>query len=238
MNLARWQARIAVLLVLSASGATIAAVRADEPSAIKSIEAGREAFAEGSFPWYDSRTDALQALQFRDRPKGKLWNLGPLFSVLGWTVLALLLAALLALLYRFAGSRAARGAEAAAGGDVVLDADRVEALPFLAERNLHDLLGQARRHYEQGNYAEAIIYLFSYQLVQLDKYAVIHLAKGKTNRQYLRETARVAPLAAALERSMLAFEGVFFGRRALDRAGFEACWNGLAQFEEQLRSTP
>jgi hypothetical protein len=30
---------------------------------------------------------------------------------------------------------------------------------------------------------------------------------------------------------MVTFEDVFFGRRALDRAGFEACWNQLDQFE-------
>jgi hypothetical protein len=45
----------------------------------------------------------------------------------------------------------------------------------------------------------------------------------------------VAPLKTALERTMLAFEGVFFGRRKLDRAGFEVCWNALDQFEQQLR---
>ena len=32
-----------------------------------------------------------------------------------------------------------------------------------------------------------MIYLFSHQLVQLDRHQIIRLAKGKTNRQYLRE---------------------------------------------------
>jgi hypothetical protein len=107
----------------------------------------------------------------------------------------------------------------------------------MRERAKGDLLAQARYYYEQGNYAEAIIYLFSYQLVELDKFSVIRLSKGKTNRQYLRETSRAAVLAGALERTMLAFEGVFFGRRGLDRAAFEACWNSLPQFEQQLRSS-
>ena len=50
-----------------------------------------------------------------------------------------------------------------------------------------DLLAEARRHYQAGNYGAAIVYLFSFQLVQLDQRQIIRLAKGKTNRQYLRE---------------------------------------------------
>jgi hypothetical protein len=37
-----------------------------------------------------------------------------------------------------------------------------------------------------------------------------------------------------LERTMITFEEVFFGRRALDRGGFEACWNEMGQFENLL----
>ncbi len=59
----------------------------------------------------------------------------------------------------------------------------------------------------------------------------MRLAKGKTNRQYLREAGRERPLASLLERTMVTFEDVFFGRRALDREGFEICWNQLDQFE-------
>ena len=208
----------------------------DDPN--RSITAAREALAEGSFPWYDSQTDSLQPLTFRDlASRRSSWNLGPLLNAIAWTLLAALLAAILVLLFRFATNRRrGAGGESAAQQDQLVAADRVEALPYLAERPRDDLLGQARRHYEQGNYSEAIIYLFSHQLVELDKYAVIRLAKGKTNRQYLRETARMAALRSPLERTMLAFESVFFGRRTLDRAGFEACWNALPEFDQQLRA--
>jgi len=108
----------------------------------------------------------------------------------------------------------------------------VESLPFMDDRSRGDLLGEARRYYQQGNYSEAIIYLFSYQLVELDRFALIRLAKGKTNRQYLRELGKSPPLRPPLELTMTAFEGVFFGRRDLDRAGFEACWNQLPLFEQ------
>jgi hypothetical protein len=164
-------------------------------------------------------------------------NLGPVLNAVAWTLLAVVLVGLVMALFAFArkGARGAAG-ESAADKDQLVAADRIEALGYLAERPRDDLLGQARRHYLQGNYGEAIIYLFSYQLVELDKHAVIRLAKGKTNRQYLRETARMAALRSPLERTMIAFESVFFGRKDLDREGFETCWNALAEFDKQLRA--
>jgi Domain of unknown function (DUF4129) len=238
MNATRRGISIVVLAALAASVAGFAcAARAED--AEESIVAAREAFGDGRFPWYDSQTDSLKPLEFRDRLEWKppSWNLGRMLNIVAWTFLGLLLATLVVLLIHFARNQAARtSAGPVAESDRLLDADRVGSLPFLAERRRDDLLGQARFHYQQGNFSEAIIYLFSYQLLELDKYCVIRLATGKTNRQYLRETAGVAPLRTALERTMLSFEGVFFGRRPLDRAGFEACWNGLPEFEQHLRA--
>jgi len=238
MNVTRRGISIVVLAALAAIVAGFAsAARAED--AEEPIVAAREAFADGWFPWYDSQTDSLKPLEFRDSRgwQPPSWELGRVLNIVAWTLLGLLLATLVVLLIHFARNQAARtSADSAAESDPLLDADRVGSLPFLAERRRDDLLGQARFHYQQGNFSEAIIYLFSYQLLELDKYSVIRLAAGKTNRQYLRETARVAPLRTALERTMLSFEGVFFGRRLLDRAGFEACWNGLPEFEQQLRA--
>ena len=56
----------------------------------------------------------------------------------------------------------------------------------------------ARLYEKRGNFNQAIIYYYSYQLVTLDRRQVIRLAKGKTNRQYLRETGRRGPLLIAL----------------------------------------
>ena len=68
-------------------------------------------------------------------------------------------------------------------------------------------------------------------VAQLDKFAVIRLARGKTNRQYLRESGKAPPQRQLLEVTMHTFEDVFFGRRVLDRRGFEACWQHVSQFE-------
>ena len=76
------------------------------------------------------------------------------------------------------------------------------------------LLGQAREYYLAENYDEAIIFLFSYELVELDRRSLIRLAVGKTNRQYLRELGARTALASLLGQTMVAFEDVYFGTTA------------------------
>ncbi len=198
------------------------------------IESARDSLGSGSNPWYDVEHDSLRRIEIRDVERRPL-GLGWLFKWLVYLGLALMIAAIVYLLIRFVMEQAqARRSipEAQPSAPLVEEA---EALPFLAERPRDNLLGQAQRHYEQGNYSEAIIYLFSYELIELDKHARIHLAKGKTNRQYLRELRDLAPLQAMLERTLHAFEGVFFGSRELDRKSFEACWRELPRFQAQLR---
>jgi hypothetical protein len=205
----------------------------------ESVEGARETLSDGAYPWYDIEKDQLQPLEFEAESSFKLpdWLLwgGDFFKVLVYGALGLLLAALIVALIMYAKNRQPAPVQVRAAREEMTKADQVDALPFLAERPRGDLLGQARRHYEQGNYSEAIIYLFSYQLLELDKFSFIQLAKGKTNRQYLREASRVAPLRSPLERTLLTFEGVFFGSQSLDRAGFEACWNELPRFEQLVR---
>ena len=128
-------------------------------------------------------------------------------------------------------------------GDVYEDqhrteADRIENLPFQVQRPRTDLLGEARRHYQQGNYQDAIVYLFSYQLVKLDEQHFIRLARGKTNRQYLSEIRRSRRLKSMLTQSMLACEDVFFGHYTLGRERFEACWNQLEDFHQLVQQNP
>ena len=70
---------------------------------------------------------------------------------------------------------------------------------------------------------------------ELDKHHVIRLAKGKTNRQYVRETRRApAAVARCCETTMVAFEDAFFGRKQLSREAFERCWQRLDEFQSEL----
>lgn len=158
--------------------------------------------------------------------------------ILGWTVLAIALVALgYALVRAFLlaeGSKASDSEPAAAEADPRSDVDRVESLPFQLKETQGDLLSQARSAYEAGNYAEAIVYLYSYQLVELDKHQLIRLTKGKTNRQYLREVRKRRDLFGLLQRTMLVFEDVFFGNHSLERKRFETCWGELEAFHHGL----
>jgi hypothetical protein len=225
---------VALLVLLFASPAS---AQTDPDEAVQS---GREALRKGyNRPWYDAEQDGIKRIEVRDRTPRKSSDVDlpswDFLSVLAWSVLGLLLllvAYLLVMAYLQRDNSAAESYTQAAkqGYDV---ADRIEALPFMARRDQSDLLGQARRHYEAGNYAEAIIYLFSYQLVELDRHGIVHLDRGKTNRQYLRE-ARPSGLRGLLEQTMITFEDVFFGARGLDRATFERCWNRLGEFQTGL----
>jgi hypothetical protein len=88
--------------------------------------------------------------------------------------------------------------------------------------------------YDASQYSEAIIYLFSHELVELDKHQVIRLSKGKTNRQYLRETRSRPLIAGMLESTMVAFEDSFFGNKQLSRDVFERSWSHLNEFQLEL----
>ena len=223
-----------VALVTTAQGAVV--VAAEDTPRENPVTAGRDAFAKSArIPWYDAKQDALRPINLRSLSEFDGKFSGTLLKWIVWGVVAVLLAAIVMFLLMALRNRSRRGPGGQKRrGDEILAADQVEALPFLAGRSRRDLLGEARRYYEQGDYSEAIIYLFSYQLVQLDKFAMIQLAKGKTNRQYLREIARARNLRGLLESTMLKFEFVFFGGQPLDREGFEMCWHRLDEFESLL----
>ncbi|MCA9262319.1 MAG: hypothetical protein KDA60_00660 [Planctomycetales bacterium] len=121
--------------------------------------------------------------------------------------------------------------------DDMAESARIDQLPFQVKRPQENLLADARRCYEAGDYNEAIVYYFSYQLVQLDKHNLIRLSKGKTNRQYIREIARRPQLQRLLQASMFVFEDYFFGSHEISQHRFEACWQKLEQFQEWTQAT-
>jgi hypothetical protein len=210
------------------------------------------------FPWYDRQGDDVRPLEITPRqpvanrgakwaakprvartwPRGRWDFLGPVLQWLGITVWIVLLG-LVAYLVATA-MLSDEASDAAAARRIVESrrhADRVEALPFQLRAAAGDFLGEARRLYEAGLYSEAIVYLFSHELVELDKHHVIRLAKGKTNRQYLRETRQRPTLRTVLEATMIAFEEAFFGNKTLSRDEFERCWNGVDAFQQDLART-
>jgi len=220
------------------------------------IEDGRNALnRDTDYPWYDPHTDSLRPTKLPDLKEPEPDELevdsspaqspnisgGSAFSgfiqALFWAFIVALFIGLVALLV-WAVLRHERKEDEKGETQVVessSDIDRIEQLPFTVRQPQGNLLDEARRHYEAGDFREAIVYLYSYKLVELDKHHFIHLAKGKTNRQYLHEVRpqpRVIPL---LERTMVAFEDVFFGDHVLERSRFETCWSGLGEFHQILQ---
>jgi hypothetical protein len=231
---------------------------AQEAANQETIEAAKDALARGGrFPWYDRAEDDVRPLNVVPRDavqeRGDTWidNSKPpatqplktprisLFGgVLQWVGLTALILLLGLIAYLIATSFLKdETSETVTVRKVVesrRDADRVEALPFHVRAAAGDFLSEARRLYEQGQYSAAIVYLFSHQLVELDKRHLIRLAKGKTNRQYLRETRRQPTIAGILETTMIAFEDAFFGHKTLSREVFERSWRELERFQGEL----
>ena len=114
------------------------------------------------------------------------------------------------------------------------EAVKIQDLPFEIEQSLLGLLGQAERHRAAGDYSRAIAYLYSHVLVTLDEARCIRLAKGKTNRMYVRELKDRETIRGFANQLVTVFEFTFFGKHQLDAPTFESIWNQIATFESEL----
>lgn len=244
------------LAVVALSRAASAAPPLTEDNA---VETGKDILAgDGRYPWYDRGKDEVRPLNVAPRDAADSKNRNskwtktntatgggrrmPQFSFFGAALQWVGLTVLVALLVLIALLIAKAFLKEEVSDDVILrkaidssrDADRVEALPFQVRKPTSDFLSEARRLYEAGEYSEAIIYLFSYELVQLDRQHLIRLAKGKTNRQYVRELRQRPALRHILETTVVGFEDAFFGRKTLTRERFEQSWQRLDEFHAEL----
>ena len=114
------------------------------------------------------------------------------------------------------------------------EAVKIQDLPFEIEQSLLGLLGQAERHRASGDYSRAIAYLYSHVLVTLDDARYIRLAKGKTNRMYMRELKDRETIRVFANQLVTVFEFTFFGKHQIDAPTFESIWSQLATFESEL----
>ncbi len=114
---------------------------------------------------------------------------------------------------------------------------KLAELPFATGSSKSNLLDAAREFYESSEYGRAIICLFGYQLLQLDRHDRIHLWKGKTNGQYLREVKSDAWLSNLLGETIHTFEAHFFGNHPVSREQFESCWQHMDEFGTRLEAS-
>ena len=249
--------RFFVMLVITAAGAICCEIGFTQTTSdTDAVRAAADALDRyDSLPWYDAGQDRIQRIDV-ERPKdfenrhsrwqkkSTTWNwpdlswLGPTLQIVLWVVFGLLLGLLAYAMVRVFllhdlmspvdGTNTRRIQTA--------DADRVDSLPFHLARPQVDLLEETKRLYNDRRYGEAIVYLYSYQLIKLDQHHVIRLTRGKTNREYLWEVRRRSSLRDLLETTMLAFEDVFFGDHPLEQSRFDSCWNGLAEFHREIEA--
>lgn len=232
---------------------------AEPLSGEQAVSAGKDALSRVTrAPWYDRREEKIRRLHVAPRDaadsenRGSTWTnnqpttattggrtrtsfFGPILQWIGLSTLILLLGVLAFLIAKaFLKEELTESAVQRKVVEAARDVDRVEALPINIRSPSGDFLAEARRLYEAGQFSEAIIYLFSHQLLQLDSNHFIRLAKGKTNRQYLREVRQRPHIQSTLETTMIAFEDAFFGRKALTRDRFEQCWQRWDELQAQL----
>lgn len=257
-----------LLLLVAASLVAMTALTAcaQDAELDPAVEQGREALSSrGQMPWYDSQKDDIRALNlppeendFDNRKSRWSSNATPtttntntnarsfsellwgIVQIIFWVLVVVILAGLVYLLVRAFINREDQIAQTTS---ITFEADtddeeRIASLPFEMARPRGDLLDEARAQYDAGNFRLAVIYLFSHLLITLDKHQLIRLAKGKTNRQYLRELRSRPELKSILEQTMIPFEDVFFGNHTLDREEFEACWQQLDRFHHHVDQVP
>lgn len=238
---------LAIVTLLVVGLTSIGSAQEQETEVAPAVQEGRDALRDtGSYPWYDDQADDVRRIVVQPpKPASTSWSWldfdlfswGDWFTPMAWLFVAALASAVVFFLvraYLMREQRAAMTNDDEIDLSVTDHLDRVDDLPMPIRRPTSDLLSEARRQYEAGNYAEAIIYLYSHQLLQLDRHHLIRLARGKTNRQYLGEIASRTGLRQLLETTMVIFEHTFFGKHPLDRSGFESAWKGLDEFDRLL----
>jgi hypothetical protein len=124
------------------------------------------------------------------------------------------------------------------GEDIEQQKAKISDLPFEMEQPVGGLRAQAERFRAEGDCSKAMMYLFSYLLVELDSKHCIRLERGKTNGGYLRDLRSRPWLQSYMQRAAVAFEWVYFGRHSLDATTFDALWDQLTTFESQITLVP
>ncbi len=233
---------IAALVIMAGLLSTAAA--ADPAGREQAVDSARDALDKSwaGYPWYDAQTDDVRPVAPPepppDRDPGRDINLSPIAGMVegvAYLFLAAIVALIVYLIVRAVMLGLGKKKEKQKKPKSHDDLRRIEALPLPLADLPPDLFDAIRQAAAAGDLRRAIVLLYSYQLVRLDQHRLIHLTRGKTNRQYLRELGRQSPLHAMLEQSMVVFEDVYFGDHAITAERFDACYASLDRFNALLQ---
>lgn len=232
---------VAVLLVAAVAGvppSTAVAAPAVAAATATSDELVRDAVVKQRFPWYDAAADRYRPMirVEPETPPLPRWapDPGMLGEVTRLVMIALLVAAVggaIWLVVRHGLGWSTPDAVRPHTRAAILGAEAIEALPDAVRRHDGDLLGEAARLADAGDFAAAMVLFHGWQLVQLHGRGVIELARGKTNGRYAAEVAASAPAVGGLfRRSCRLFEDALFGRLPVAGAAFGEIWRRRGEF--------
>ncbi len=249
------------------AGIVVSLVTMFAPSGLAAdpAEEVRETLARQSFPWYDAQSDQLRRIDLppkrrestsssssssrntNSRQSQDSWEWGGSWSnfsrVMSWLFLGILIAVLVTLLVVLL-IRWQRPHRPVVGTRLVgppSTSDRADELPVPRAELPDDLRSAADRAAQEGDFRRAATLLYSHLLLTLDERHLIRLARGKTNRQYLRELRRATPSekpGEAFARVLAAFESVFFGDLPMSRLGWEPFAQDVSLVERTAQRAP
>lgn len=159
------------------------------------------------------------------------------FGLNGWIVLLVLLAVVFLIVIFVILARTEWGRGLIARNDRATrrrNAVAKEELPFeleAANLSVDGLWQHATRAKQQGDFRLALMFLYSYLLIELDAHQMIRLSRGKTNRDYGRELAGILSVYPCFVATMDAFERVFFGRFQLESEQVEELFSQVGRLE-------
>lgn len=101
---------------------------------------------------------------------------------------------------------------------------RLEALAPEARERVDDLGTAAESALAAGDLRLALVYFFSWLIVESDKRGLLLARRGKTNREYWLELAVNPGVRTIYKATMDAFERVYFGAQTISQAEFDDVW--------------
>ena len=101
---------------------------------------------------------------------------------------------------------------------------RLEAIAPEARERVDDLGTAAENALAAGDLRLALVYFFSWLIVESDKRGLLRARRGKTNREYWLELAVNPGVRTIYKATMDAFERVYFGGQTISREEFDDVW--------------
>ncbi|MBR4753230.1 MAG: hypothetical protein IK077_15895 [Thermoguttaceae bacterium] len=234
----------------------ICSARADEPSGSSSTaaresaesQAFQKSIKKSRFPWLSPETGEVKYLprEAIEVPKSRpvrnrsssdsQWG-GAAFTVVCWAViLTFFVVAIIAIALAIRSMVIKKALlKRRLAADAQARERRINALAPEAAEQYDDLLLSAEKARADGDYRQALVFYFSYLLVEMDKREFVLLAKGKTNLEYWRELADFTELRTIYRATMNEFERVYFGGASISREEFERVWSRRPRFEDLMR---